>query len=681
MFASSRKALPLLSWWFIFIALHHVCQSALAMKESTTISLSSQTQKHDMFDTFGFDSKSSSMTFQKLKMKILGGEDSATPARLPKVYLSLCPLNENANLANEASASDANGAWCEVSVGKLNETNACRFVAFAGEEEEEEEEEEEDEAIGERRRRSGRRRSLLTGGAYGDDDDRNVVFEKEYAPMQIKVNEKKVYDIAFFTCDSKGTTIEIDVAYETLNGGKHHLSTEWQPVVSVFLYILLCYVIFFMLQLTHTMSMCAIYRSQSVISALHYAMWTTQVMRMIHVSMSFNHFNYIDVNGTVNDSFYHGVIICSSLKEMTFWTLLLAIGGGWRVTSNRASRERKIIGGVTMFMIFTTNLVGQMNLGIRTVYFVYALTYCGVISMTLYVSSKTIRTLHEQLEIFRRSGATEEEVARAPVRTKERMYQTFYVAFIVFCGLKIMNQILSTYFERDHAWVQLFFSEFIDMMLWCFLLILFRPKDQTYTTSFPANGFDPFGFDASVRAAEMGVHPREGLTYLPDIYVAEVSAASKIEREFLHRTRNDDDVVVTGIASDQSSDSGGASRSSTSVDSIELSARGVMSKSAPAEESSTSTLSSLADGGADVEQGLASQQHQSIRARMNVYVIENPPTTKGDGAPLSESIALAIKIDDIEAHRALEKRERSVNEASAAAAVLDEQEEGHAAAE
>ena len=86
MFASSRKALPLRSWWFIFIALHHTCQSALAMKESTTISLSSQTQKHDMFDTFGFDSKSSSMTFQKLKMKILGGEDSATPARLPKVY-------------------------------------------------------------------------------------------------------------------------------------------------------------------------------------------------------------------------------------------------------------------------------------------------------------------------------------------------------------------------------------------------------------------------------------------------------------------------------------------------------------------------------------------------------------------------------------------------------------------
>ena len=56
------------------------------------------------------------------------------------------------------------------------------------------------------------------------------------------------------------------------------------------------------------------YRSQSVISALHYAMWTTQVVRMIHVSMSFNHFNYIDINRTV-DSFYHGVIICSSLEN------------------------------------------------------------------------------------------------------------------------------------------------------------------------------------------------------------------------------------------------------------------------------------------------------------------------------------------------------------------------------
>lgn len=43
---------------------------------------------------------------------------------------------------------------------------------------------------------------------------------------------------------------------------------------------------------------------------------------------------------------------------------------------------------------------------------------------------------------------------------------------------------------------------------------------------------------------------------------------------------------------------------------------------------------------------------------MNVYVVENPPT-KRDSASLSESISLAIKTEDIEAHRAREKRERT----------------------
>jgi len=43
---------------------------------------------------------------------------------------------------------------------------------------------------------------------------------------------------------------------------------------------------------------------------------------------------------------------------------------------------------------------------------------------------------------------------------------------------------------------------------------------------------------------------------------------------------------------------------------------------------------------------------------MNVYVVENPPT-KRDSASLSESISLAIKTEDIKAHRAREKRERT----------------------
>ena len=215
------------------------------------------------------------------------------------------------------------------------------------------------------------------------------------------------------------------------------------------------------------------------------------------------------------------------------------------------------------------------------------------------------------------------------------------------------------------------------MMLWCFLLVLFRPKDQRYTTSFPANGFDPFGIDASVRAAEMGIQPREGLTYLPDIYVAEVSAASKIERQFLLNISNND-VAVAAVPMDQSSDSGAASRTSASVNSIELSARGVMPSSprfanASTEQSSTATLSSLASatGSGDVEQGFVSIA--SSRARLNVFVVENPPT-KRDGTSLSESIALAIKTDDIEAHRARERRERE----AAAAAVAEEQEQEQA---
>ena len=481
--------------------------------------------------------------------------------------------------------------------------------------------------------------------------------------MQIEVNKKKTYDIAFFTCDSKGKTIEIDVEYETLNDGKHHLDTSWQPIISVYLYILSFYVLISMLQMTHAMSMCAIYRNQSLVSALHYAMWTTQFIRMVHLGVSCTHFNYIDSNGTLNDSYHHGMLICSSLKETTFWTMILAIAGGWRVTSDRVSTTQKSTIYTAMFMLFLCNILVQMDLGIRTVYFVYNLVYCSIISMTIFWSSKTIQTLREQYEIFRQSGATAEDLARAPVKAKEGMYHTFYVVFVTFSGFKVLNQILYAYYRRDSAWVHSFFSEFLDSVAWCFLLVLFRPKDQTYSTSFPANGFDPFGYDASIRAAQMGVVQR-GITHLPDIYVAEVSAASKILRDI-----GNNDVA---IPSDQSSDSGAASRTSASVESIELYARGVLPSSprgvsAAAAESSASVLDSLAGASGDVEQGFSSRREQtntnsssssSPRARMNVYVVENPPT-KRDSASLSESISLAIKTEDIEAHRAREKRERT----------------------
>ena len=634
-----------------------------AMKASAKVSLSETTRKHETIDAFGFDDPSS-LTFQKLRVTVFGGGNeiinatTTTTTMLPKVYLSLCPMDENANVENEASTSDANGARCEVSVAKLDETKACRFVAFAGEDNAS------DTSEGQRKRRRRRRRNLLTGTR--DDDDANVVFEKEYAPMQIEVNKKKTYDIAFFTCDSKGKTIEIDVEYETLNDGKHHLDTSWQPIISVYLYILLFYVLISMLKMTHAMSMCAIYRNQSLVSALHYAMWTTQVIRMVHLGVSCTHFTYIDSNGTANDSYYHGMLICSSLKETTFWTMLLAIAGGWRVTSDRVSTKQKSTIYTAMFMLFLCNILVQMDLGIRTVYFVYNLVYCSIISMTIFWSSKTIQTLREQYEIFRQSGATAEDLARAPVKAKERMYHTFYVVFVTFSGFKVLNQILYAYYRRDSAWVHSFFSEFLDSVAWCFLLVLFRPKDQTYSTSFPANGFDPFGYDASIRAAQMGVVQR-GIAHLPDIYVAEVSAASKILRDI-----GNNDVA---IPSDESSDSGAASQTSASVESIELYARGVLQStprgvSAAAAESSASVLDS---GTGDVEQGFSSRREQtntntnsssssspssSPRARMNVYVVENPPT-KRDSASLSESISLAIKTEDIKAHRAREKRERT----------------------
>ena len=193
-----------------------------AMKASAKVSLSETTKKHETIDAFGFDDQSS-LTFQKLRVTVFGGNEiinATTTTTLPNVYLSLCPMDENANVENEASMSDANGARCEVSVAKLDETKACQFVAFAGADNAS------DTSEGQRkrrRRRRRRRRSLLTGTRDDDDDDdANVVFEKEYAPMQIEVNKKKTYDIAFFTCDSKGKTIEIDVEYETLNDGKHH---------------------------------------------------------------------------------------------------------------------------------------------------------------------------------------------------------------------------------------------------------------------------------------------------------------------------------------------------------------------------------------------------------------------------------------------------------------------------
>ena len=177
---------------------------------------------------------------------------------------------------------------------------------------------------------------------------------------------------------------------------------------------------------------------------------------MVHLGVSWTHFNYIDSNGTLNDSYHHGMLICSSLKETTFWTMILAIAGGWRVTPDRVSTTQKSTIYTAMLLLFLCNILVQMDLGIRTVYFVYNLVYCSIISMTIFWSSKTIQTLAQQYEIFRQSGATAEDLARVPVKAKEGMYHTFYVVFVTFSGFKVLNQILYAYYRRDSAWVHSF---------------------------------------------------------------------------------------------------------------------------------------------------------------------------------------------------------------------------------
>ena len=79
---------PRASFNLLSLVLALIFASVCAMKESMSVSLSSSTRKHETVDTFGFDAKSSSMTFQKLKMKIFGKskeEEETTTTQLPNV--------------------------------------------------------------------------------------------------------------------------------------------------------------------------------------------------------------------------------------------------------------------------------------------------------------------------------------------------------------------------------------------------------------------------------------------------------------------------------------------------------------------------------------------------------------------------------------------------------------------
>ena len=610
-----------------------VINNTEALVKNKAIVLSEE-NKHETIDSFGFEKDGQGkMTFSKVITRIefedknsVNNATTASEKEVPIIYVSLCASEEtNANLRSDAEKSDERAEWCEIAVKAYNESKACQFFAT--------------DSV-----------AFLA--------DSSLYYEKDYAPLVITAKEKKVYEIAMFTCDTKGASmITIDYNYETKNGN-HHLDTAREPVVNVYLYILLTYVMIMMVQFTHTMSMCAIYRGGSVMSILHYCMWAQQLIRMVHLGVSLNHYQYIDQNGIVNGAYLYSTILCSSLNQETFWTVLLVMSCGITITSSDATKVQRYFIAVSMFFLFVVNVMLQIDLGFRVVWFLYSTTYTSVITMTLYWNSKTMQTLRTQLELFRRSGASEDEIRRAPVKLKEQMYRMYYVAYMSFVGCKILVEVFANYYERTAIWINTFANEFLEMIIWFYVLIVFRPRDRTYNSTFEANEFDPFGIGASLRAAELGVRRLDD-TYVPDIYVAEIESASKIESYYVNAWRMShqasQNVVDNGGGGGNTSSSATTSSSLSSVDSIELSALGMIPMSHnrsvtfdndPEQQQRQETR--------DVELGVARRSTTSTstnntttnNGKLKVFVVQNPPTRR-DGLKLSESISLAIKTDEI----------------------------------
>ena len=113
------------------------------------------------------------------------------------------------------------------------------------------------------------------------------------------------------------------------------------------------------------------------------------------------------------------------------------------------------------------------------------------------------------------------------MKAKKEQY-TFYVVFVTFSGFKVLNHI-HAYYRRDSAWVHSFFGV-LRLGGMVFPPRSLQAKRSNVLDVFPGKRVRSFGYDASIRAAQMGVAQR-GITHLPDIYVAEVSAASKILRD------------------------------------------------------------------------------------------------------------------------------------------------------
>ena len=120
-------------------------------------------------------------------------------------------MDENANVENEASMSDANGARCEVSVAKLDETKACQFVRFAGADNAS------DESEGQRRGGGGGEEEvcLLAHVTTTTTTTTRTSYSKKNTRRCNRSEQKENVRYRLFHVRSKGKTIEIDVEYET----------------------------------------------------------------------------------------------------------------------------------------------------------------------------------------------------------------------------------------------------------------------------------------------------------------------------------------------------------------------------------------------------------------------------------------------------------------------------------
>lgn len=113
-------------------------------------------------------------------------------------------------------------------------------------------------------------------------------------------------------------------------------------------------------------------------SILHYCMWAQQLIRMVHLGVSLNHYQYIDQNGIVNGAYLYSTILCSSLNQETFWTVLLVMSCGITITSSDATKVQRYFIAVSMFFFIRGQRHASNGLRIQgRMVFIFNYVYVG----------------------------------------------------------------------------------------------------------------------------------------------------------------------------------------------------------------------------------------------------------------------------------------------------------------